>query len=81
MGETGDGLSEHLASRRDVEKGLASGGVPVTVLRAAMIIGSGCQTALFEPRGLFGLAYWYAVLPFHGVVFRTMLAGARRDAL
>ena len=39
------------------------------------------QTALFEPRGLAGLLYWYAVLPFHGVVFRTMLAGIRRDAL
>jgi uncharacterized protein YbjT (DUF2867 family) len=39
------------------------------------------QTALFEPRGLFGLMYWYAVLPFHGVVFRGMLAGIRRDAV
>jgi hypothetical protein len=40
-----------------------------------------CQTALFEPRGLLGLLYWYAVLPFHGVVFRGMLAGIKRDAL
>jgi uncharacterized protein YbjT (DUF2867 family) len=39
------------------------------------------QTALFEPRGLAGLVYWYAAVPFHGVVFRTMLAGIRRDAL
>jgi len=39
------------------------------------------QTALFEPRGLFGLLYWYAVLPLHGIVFRSMLAGIRRDAL
>ena len=39
------------------------------------------QTALFEPRGLAGLLYWYAVLPFHGVVFRTMLAGIERDAI
>ena len=39
------------------------------------------QTALFEPRGLFGLLYWYAVLPFHGVVFRRMLAGIQRDAV
>ena len=31
------------------------------------------QTAFFEPRGLFGLMYWYAVLPFHGVVFRGCL--------
>lgn len=41
LGETGEGLSEHLASRREVEEGLASTRVPVTVLRAAMIIGSG----------------------------------------
>ncbi len=38
------------------------------------------QTALFQPRGLFGLLYWYAVLPFHHVVFKGMLAGLRRDA-
>lgn len=38
------------------------------------------QTALFQPRGLFGLVYWYAVLPFHHVVFRGMLAGIQRDA-
>jgi len=46
LGETGPGLSEHLASRRDVESALSSSGVPVTVLRAAMIIGSG--SASFE---------------------------------
>jgi len=39
------------------------------------------QTAFFEPRGLAGLVYWYAVLPFHGVVFRGMLAGIQRDAI
>lgn len=41
LGETGAGLSEHLTSRREVEAALASTAVPVTVLRAAMIIGSG----------------------------------------
>ena len=46
LGETGPGLSEHLSSRRDVEGALAEAGVPVTVLRAAMIIGSG--SASFE---------------------------------
>ncbi|MGD8413406.1 MAG: SDR family NAD(P)-dependent oxidoreductase, partial [Candidatus Latescibacterota bacterium] len=46
LGEMGDGLSEHLASRRRVESVLAEGSVPVTVLRAAMIIGSG--SASFE---------------------------------
>jgi uncharacterized protein DUF2867 len=39
-------LSEHLRSRREVEQTLASMGVPVTTLRAAMIIGSG--SASFE---------------------------------
>ena len=31
------------------------------------------QTALFDPRGLLGRAYWYAVLPVHAVMFRGML--------
>jgi hypothetical protein len=38
------------------------------------------QTARFLPKGLLGLAYWYAVLPLHGVVFRGMLKGIRRVA-
>lgn len=46
LGETGEALSEHLSSRREVEVLLASTGVPVTVFRAAMIIGSG--SASFE---------------------------------
>jgi uncharacterized protein YbjT (DUF2867 family)/uncharacterized protein YndB with AHSA1/START domain len=46
LGELGEGLSEHLASRREVEQVLAAGRTPVTVLRAAMIIGSG--SASFE---------------------------------
>ena len=46
LGETGEGLSQHLASRREVEEALRAAGVPVTVLRAAMIIGSG--SASFE---------------------------------
>ena len=46
LGETGADLSEHLASRREVETALRSTGIPVTVLRAAMIIGSG--SASFE---------------------------------
>ena len=44
---------------------------------------AGCrlvQVARFMPRGLAGLAYWYAVLPLHGIVFRGMLAGIRRHA-
>lgn len=46
LGETGPALSRHLASRREVETAVRAGGVPVTVLRAAMIIGSG--SASFE---------------------------------
>jgi hypothetical protein len=38
------------------------------------------QTASFLPKGLMGLAYWYAVLPLHGIVFRGMLHGIRRAA-
>lgn len=46
LGESHDELSEHLQSRRKVETTLAAGNVPVTTLRAAMIIGSG--SASFE---------------------------------
>jgi len=38
------------------------------------------QTARFKPRGLMGLAYWYSVLPLHGLVFRGMQKGIRRAA-
>jgi hypothetical protein len=33
------------------------------------------QTALFEPRGLAGLAYWYALYPLHSLIFAGMLRG------
>jgi len=38
------------------------------------------QTAVFDPSGLAGLLYWYALLPLHGLVFRGMLAGIAREA-
>ncbi|HEV7192514.1 MAG TPA: NAD(P)H-binding protein [Jatrophihabitantaceae bacterium] len=41
LGEDGADLSAHLRSRREVETLLAEGGVPVTTLRAAVIIGHG----------------------------------------
>jgi uncharacterized protein YbjT (DUF2867 family) len=41
LGEEEDNLSAHLRSRREVEKLLGSGGVPVTVIRAGIIIGHG----------------------------------------
>ncbi|MDZ7689111.1 MAG: NAD(P)H-binding protein [Halobacteriales archaeon] len=41
LGETGDELSEHLSSRREVESVLAGGDYALTTLRAAIIIGAG----------------------------------------
>jgi uncharacterized protein YbjT (DUF2867 family) len=41
LGDTDDDLSEHLRSRREVETLLGGGGVPVTVLRAGIIVGAG----------------------------------------
>jgi hypothetical protein len=38
------------------------------------------QIASFQPKGLFGLAYWYAVKPLHGPVFRGMMRGIRQAA-
>ena len=46
LGELGGDLSPHLRSRREVESELRSTGVPVTVFRAAQLIGSG--SASFE---------------------------------
>ncbi len=33
------------------------------------------QTAIYDPVGLLGLAYWYGIYPLHVRVFRGMLAG------
>jgi uncharacterized protein YbjT (DUF2867 family) len=41
LGDDADALSAHLRSRREVEKLLASGGVPVTTLRAGIVVGHG----------------------------------------
>ncbi|MFG1643701.1 NAD(P)H-binding protein [Amycolatopsis sp. NPDC049252] len=41
LGDDDDSLSEHLASRREVEELLGETGVPVTVLRAGIVIGHG----------------------------------------
>lgn len=45
---------------------------------------TGCrvvQTALFEPRGLRGLAYWWLLYPIHLPVFASLLAEVERRAL
>jgi hypothetical protein len=39
------------------------------------------QTAFFEPKGLPGLAYWYALYPVHGLIFRgTVRVLAKRSS-
>lgn len=38
------------------------------------------QTATFDPLGLWGLAYWYAVWPLHQLVFTGMLRGLAKAA-
>jgi uncharacterized protein YbjT (DUF2867 family) len=38
------------------------------------------QTAIYDPVGLFGILYWYALYPVHAIVFRGMLAGIARAA-
>jgi hypothetical protein len=38
------------------------------------------QTALYDPVGLFGLLYWWAIYPLHALVFRTMLRNLARAA-
>nr|HQH73618.1 DUF2867 domain-containing protein [bacterium] len=36
------------------------------------------QTAIFDPVGLLGLAYWYSLYPVHQFVFTGMLKGIAR---
>ena len=31
------------------------------------------QRAVFRPKGIWGRLYWYAVLPFHGIIFKGMI--------
>jgi lipocalin len=51
--------------------------IPVDDGRKTMIR----QTATFDPRGWMGRAYWYALVPFHGVIFRGMLRQLSNRAL
>ncbi len=39
------------------------------------------QTATFDPVGVWGLAYWYALYPLHEVVFRGMIRNLGRAAM
>jgi hypothetical protein len=38
------------------------------------------QTAFFEPKGLFGFAYWYGVVPFHEFIFGNMATRIVQEA-
>ena len=38
------------------------------------------QRAIYHPRGLAGHAYWWAVWPFHGIVFGSMVKNITRAA-
>lgn len=38
------------------------------------------QTAIFDPVGLPGIAYWYGIFPLHQLVFAGMLRGVARAA-
>jgi len=42
------------------------------------------QRAIYHPKGLMGHAYWYSVMPFHGIVFGSMVTNitgaAKADA-
>jgi uncharacterized protein YbjT (DUF2867 family) len=53
--------------RYDVERDPQTGGSVVT------------QTATFDSKGLFGLLYWYALVPFHAFVFNGVLRGIERE--
>jgi hypothetical protein len=39
------------------------------------------QTAVFEPVGLFGLLYWYVLLPVHTLIFGGLLRAIGRRAV
>lgn len=38
------------------------------------------QTALFAPKGLFGVLYWYALYPLHGPIFSDLARAIANDA-
>ncbi|MFH1135716.1 MAG: SDR family oxidoreductase [Pseudomonadota bacterium] len=64
---------------------LKTPGEAVLDFRISRLTDEVCQLSLtsrFLPRGLWGLAYWYALLPFHIWIFRGLLTAlARRGGL
>ena len=39
------------------------------------------QTAIFDPVGIPGLAYWYGIYPLHALIFRGMLSRIAKAAV
>jgi hypothetical protein len=37
------------------------------------------QTATFRPLGVLGRLYWFAMLPFHGFIFKGMIKQLTKD--
>jgi hypothetical protein len=38
------------------------------------------QTAFFAPKGLWGLFYWYALYPIHGLIFSSLIRQVQKRA-
>ena len=38
------------------------------------------QTAFYEPKGLWGVLYWYSVYPLHGLIFGGMIKSIKKSA-
>jgi uncharacterized protein YbjT (DUF2867 family) len=38
------------------------------------------QIAIFEPKGLWGLLYWYSIYPLHGIIFGGMIRSIKKAA-
>lgn len=55
--------------RYDVERDPKTGGSVIS------------QTAIFDSKGVFGLLYWYALVPFHSLVFNGVLRGIKRECV
>lgn len=67
-GSPGDRRELHVADRTDAASDQAPARCKVRL------------HARFRPKGLFGLAYWYSVLPLHNFVFPLMLRGIRKKS-
>jgi hypothetical protein len=38
------------------------------------------QTAVFAPKGVWGVLYWYGLYPVHGLIFAGLVAAVARQA-